>query len=314
MRRIALSLAISLSFALSAAAAGDGSELFQAIRNGDVASVKAHLTKPELEARDRRGATPLMHAAAFGNLETLKLLLDAGADVNARNDFNATALLWCARDPDKARLLIERGADLNAQSKQGRTPLMVACLRRGGSAIVALMLAKGADVHMRSGRGETALGLAAISGDADSVKLLLDKGADHKITIRTGETAINAAAYGQNAKAVQLLIHKGVAVNASNFIAGPPQRNGPTNRLKVTALHNAAGFGPVETVRDLLKAGARVDARDSRGLTPLHFALATEYPSIETVRALLQAGADVNARDTTGETPLVGPRSLAIRR
>ena len=40
--------------------------MFQAIRNGDVAFVKAHLTKAEIEVRDRRGATPLMHAAAFG--------------------------------------------------------------------------------------------------------------------------------------------------------------------------------------------------------------------------------------------------------
>ena len=53
----------------------------------------------------REYASELMHAAAFGNFETLKLLLDAGAEVNARNDFDATALLWAARDPDKARLL-----------------------------------------------------------------------------------------------------------------------------------------------------------------------------------------------------------------
>src|SRR6266567_2629961 len=149
MQRAFVLLAIPVALVLSAPAVGDGSGLFQAIRNGDVAFVKAHLTKAEIEVRDGRGATPLMHAAAFGNLETLKALLDAGADVNARNDFDATALLWAARDPGKARLLIERGADVNTQSKQGRTPLMVASLRRGGSAIVALMLAKGADVNAK---------------------------------------------------------------------------------------------------------------------------------------------------------------------
>jgi IMP dehydrogenase len=57
-----------------------GGYLFQAIRNGDLAYVRAHLSKAELEARDARGATPLMHAAAFGNVETLKVLIDAGAD------------------------------------------------------------------------------------------------------------------------------------------------------------------------------------------------------------------------------------------
>src|SRR5215472_17730617 len=112
MRKISFSVAISAALAFSATA-GENSELFQAIRNGDIAFIKAHLTKAEIEVRDRRGATPLMHAAAFGNLETLKLLLDAGADVNARNDFNATALLWAARDPEKAQLLIARGADVN---------------------------------------------------------------------------------------------------------------------------------------------------------------------------------------------------------
>ena len=55
-------------------------ELFQAIRNGDNVYLRNNLDKATLEARDSRGATPLMHAAAFGSLETMKLLLDAHAD------------------------------------------------------------------------------------------------------------------------------------------------------------------------------------------------------------------------------------------
>jgi hydrogenase maturation factor HypE len=81
-----------------------------------------------------------MHAAAFGNRDTLKLLIDAGADVRARNDMGATALLWAAADPERARLLIEHGADVTAVSKQGRTPLMAAAARKGGSAIVGLRI------------------------------------------------------------------------------------------------------------------------------------------------------------------------------
>src|SRR5262249_49158658 len=153
-------------------------------------------------------------------------------------------------------------------------------LRRGGSAIVALMLAKGARVNVRSGRGETALSLAASVGDAETIKQLLAAGSDPNVADRIGFTPINWATDGKRADAVRLLIQKGVDVNNANTNVGPGQRHGPTNRLKVTALHRAAGFGPVETVRDLLKAGASVAARDSRGLTPLHFALASEYPSV----------------------------------
>src|SRR5215467_6360885 len=133
MRKILCSLAISAGLVFSAIA-GDSSGFFQAIRNGDIAFINAHSTKAEIEVRDGRGATPLMHAAAFGNFETLKALIDAGADVNARNQMDSTALLWAAGDPEKSRLLIERGADVQAQSKQGRTPLMLSAMRPRNSA------------------------------------------------------------------------------------------------------------------------------------------------------------------------------------
>jgi ankyrin repeat protein len=295
-------LASWVAIMLPATAAHNSVDLFQAIRNGDTAFLRAHLTKTELEARDSRGATPVMHAAAFGNLDALKLLLDAGADVNARNNFDATALLWAARDPDKAKLLIERGADVNVRSKLGRTPLMVAALRKGGSAIVALMLAKGADVYAKDSRDTTALGLAASVGDAETMRLLLAKGADPNAVGINGSRPISAAAIGREPDAARLLIEKGVDVNAASTTAARV-KNGQINLTKLTALHLAA-IGPVETLRQLLAAGANVNARDGRSLTPLFFALATDYPSTEMVLTLLQAGADVDVHDDTGETPL----------
>jgi hypothetical protein len=111
---------------------------------------------------------------------------------------------------------------------------------------------------------------------------------------------------------IQTLIQAGADVNATSKrpIPGilPPtanmERNGLPNNVEVSPLHVAAAFGPVESVQVLLKAGAKVDAADSRGLTPLGFALASETPSLPVVRALLKAGASVNAADINGETPL----------
>jgi ankyrin repeat protein len=253
-----------------------------------------------------------MHAAAFGNLEIMKILIEKGADVNAHNNAGATALLWCARDPEKARLLVGKGAHVNVQSKQGRTPLMVSALRRGNSAIVKLVLEKGGDPKLSTIRGDTALHSAASAGDAESIRLLLAKGANVHATDLLGRTPLFAASTTAIPAAIQVLIQAGADVNAMKKRPRPGlmpstpniERNGLPNNFEVTPLHNAAAFGPVESVRDLLKAGAAVNAADSRGLTPLAFAVASETPSVEIVRTLLQAGAKVNAADTNGETPL----------
>ena len=72
------------------------------------------------------GATPLMYAVLYADAEDVRLVLDAGADVNARNEVGATALMWAVDDLDKTRLLLRKGADPNARSDDGRTPLLVA--------------------------------------------------------------------------------------------------------------------------------------------------------------------------------------------
>src|SRR6185503_11702271 len=98
-------------------------DFYAAIRAGNTARVGQLIQGgADLNVKDRRGgATPLMYAAAYGSLETTKLLLDKGADVNARNTGGATALMWAVSEPAKVRLLVERGADVNVAANGGRT-------------------------------------------------------------------------------------------------------------------------------------------------------------------------------------------------
>jgi ankyrin repeat protein len=184
-------------------------------------------------------------------------------------------------------------------------------MRTGNSKILSLILSKGADVHVKGFIGVTALSIAARSGDLEAVKRLIGKGADPNSTDAIGCSSLFAATTGQNPEVVRFLLQNGADVNAvTSRLSGAAVRtvnnikNGPTNNSNVTALHNAAAFGPVKSVRYLLAAGANVNARDSRNLVPLSFALAGEYPSLEIVRTLIRAGADVNIADSSGDTPL----------
>src|SRR5215468_4698477 len=119
---------VGISAQAPAPAASDS--FYAAVRSGDIAQLTALVQKEsDVNVKERRGsATPLMHAAAFGSLEAVRLLLDKGADVNAKNAAGATALMWAATDLGKVRLLVERGANVNAASNLGHTALELAAM------------------------------------------------------------------------------------------------------------------------------------------------------------------------------------------
>src|SRR5258707_12786610 len=103
-----------------------------------------------------------MHDAIAGSPDAVKLLIDSGGNVNAKNSFDETALLLCAADPQKARMLIDKGADVNARSKPvGRTPLIIAANCDGCSETVKLLLAKGADAKAVDAHKVGGLSIAA---------------------------------------------------------------------------------------------------------------------------------------------------------
>src|SRR5712691_7664515 len=143
IRLLAILLALT---GLTYAADVTSRDFYSAIRENDLARLKSITASgADVNLRDARGSTPLMHAAAIGSLEAMQLLLKAGADVNAKNGLDTTALIWGASDPAKVRLLVDAGAGVNARSKIGRTPLVIAAGSPGSIESVRLLLSKGAD-------------------------------------------------------------------------------------------------------------------------------------------------------------------------
>jgi ankyrin repeat protein len=145
----------------------------------------------ELNAADYHGRTPLWWAITGGYCNIVKLLLDYGADIDARShrEEGQTPLIHAIELHQEAitKLLLENGANIESRGDRGRTPLMDAA-RVGTKATVELLLENGAYIESKSSRGRTPLAYAAKWGREAVVRLLLEKGANANADDGNGET------------------------------------------------------------------------------------------------------------------------------
>ena len=178
-----------------------------------------------------------MIACAKGDTPLVTLLLQRGADVNARHAHGAAALCLAALGAHLpiVEKLLDQGANVNLADANGRTPLLLAAMGRVQSAvdIVNLLLDRGADGHHQDEEGNTALMLAVfgppappwpqreegpqretemIDPQVQLVKSLIKKGADVKAMNKAGETALSLAEASQNGPLVSLLLDKDAKV------------------------------------------------------------------------------------------------------
>ena len=187
-------LACLVCGSLLAFAVANGSELADAAREGNAASVRTLIESAaggELDSPGRDGMTPLLWAAQTNDLEIARMLLSAGADANLGNRYGITPL-WLAatnRSPALVALLLEHGAEAAAGLPHGETPLMAAA-RSGDAESIQLLLDAGADPNVaETSLGETALMWAAAEDHADAIRVLVAGGADPSIASRVLDLA-----------------------------------------------------------------------------------------------------------------------------
>jgi ankyrin repeat protein len=249
------------------------------LRNGDLAAfMKGVNAQPSiLNARGPEGSTPFMYAVLYASPTTVARLLTKGADPNARNDANASALMWATDSVEKTQALLAHGADVNARSDDMHTALMVAARKPGNSAVVKVLLEHGANTNPNA-KPETEsspLMEAVTAGDAPMVELLMAHGADPKAVGLTG--LMLAVSQGCD-RCLDMLAEK------------------ITNKDEYTAsLAATAVYGDVHAVKLMLDHGADVKAYDPLGRTALMYASMSETHSAEVVKLLIDQGADVNA-------------------
>jgi len=155
----------------------------------------------------------LIQASIRGDTETVAMLLEKGADVNAKNNDGRTALILASENgrTEIVAMLLEKGADVSAKGDYGYTALIWASLM-GRTDIVEMLLEKGADVNAKNNGGRTALHWASHGGPTEIVAKLLDAGADMNAKTTWGMTALMKASDYENTEIVKLLIIKGATI------------------------------------------------------------------------------------------------------
>ena len=257
------------------------------------------------------GRTPLMYAVTKGYAAGVKLLLKAGASVNAQP--NSTVLAQAATLPSDhcVRLLLEAGADVNIRDDYAKRTALMTAVVNDREECVKTLLAAGADVNVSDSEEQTALYKAAERHHSNCVDMLIKEGADVNVKGKTGNTPLLAA--------VRVTHEKHKLLTESKERASDPEVR---NVKKCAALLMEAGadvnivdsegfsafiwaseHGYSECVDFLIKQGVDVNRRVRLGMTGL--IRAAENGRIDCVNTLIEAGADVNMADSLSRTPLI---------
>ena len=236
--------------------------------------------------------TPLIAAVQSGNLESVKVLLKYGADVEGRGDFK----------------YVSKDYPFHSVSFEACTPLFVAAVN-GNVEILSCLLDSGADLNAvanAEGHKITPLIATVQSGDFDCVKLLLQYGADAEgrggfrvdspgypsVSLTICCTPLLVAAVNGNVKILSSLLEHGADINA-------------VSEGLYTPLMMAVRYRRIDAVKFLMDQGADANLQDKKGYTALHY-VAMYYRSFDAIHlCCFNNRSDFNIKDADNLTPLM---------
>ncbi|MBN1974174.1 MAG: ankyrin repeat domain-containing protein [Sedimentisphaerales bacterium] len=223
----------------------------------------------------------LFSAVSSGNIDEIKRLISEGANLEARDDGDYTALIRAVPRNQKEiiEFLLDKGADIEAKQEHGATALACAAYA-GNTEMAEFLIEHGANIEAMTLYGESPLCRSVGQGHIDTAALLISKGANIN-TLHYGITLVNVAMMQHKDEMLKFLI---------------------TKDLYIPPIHVSSYIGELTKVREYLSQGINVNLQDKGGFTPLQCAVLGGHKDI--VDILLSNGAEVDLKDKNGLTPL----------
>lgn len=307
----------------------DNTPLMLAASLGKAAYVRALLMAgANVEAQDLQGTTTALHIVACleQHPETLEALCHKIKDINIKNQNGETPLHIAAENDniEGVRILLNAEADVEAQDRKGATPLFHAASvrfeRQSKRGILNLLIERGAKVNARNTALGTPLITAASKGLEGTVESLLEAGAEIDAQNKDGQTALHAAIVGSYSSydgAQSRILKKLLNRTKEKKIM-----------LEVTTLHSllrlAVTCNKTACAGVLLDAGVEVDTKDENEETLLFLAARAQFPQYnysgepargapEMLNLLMTRKLDVNVRNKSLSTPLIEAVSRGLK-
>lgn len=266
------------------------------------------------------GWTPVHSAAASGDVISIRILAQSGADLNMLTpaDLSPLHIAAAAGHESAVAALISLGATVHQPNSSHSFPIHEA-VRSGNLPTMMQFFGKGADLNMVDGAGQSPLQIAAAMGDPIVCRALMEAGASPEMAqypevwvavvkgdlegvkrsvknantsnvIVAGKPLFHWALLGTNQDIIRHLLKKDANVYA-------------LDRNQYNPLHQAARSANYRILPELLKAGTPLEGEDHQGRTPL--LIAVQFKRLECIRTLLASGADINALTHQGDCALL---------
>lgn len=251
----------------------------------------------QVDVRDFNGKTPLILSVETNDMRSLELLLASGSNPLAGDAQGKTALHYSVRLTDTRMLamLIAKTAAIEVRDDNGTTPLLEA-LYRDNQAAAAMLVQAGASIHARDASGESPLSYALKSGG------MLLSAVMTQATINTpdadGRSVLHVILEAKpNAGFIEQALNLGALINNRDAKGK-------------TALHLAVEYGYTDIIKLLVARGADIFMKDSRGVSPLLFAINTKSQTQQSSLLTALLGNNPNVQDILGDTALHYAASL----